>query len=494
MSSTNTFDTIVIGAGISGLISACILAKQGQHVALVEKNAIPGGMLQSFTRNQQRFDSSVHYIGAMAPGQTLWTYFRYLDIHDRLSLQELAPTGFDVYQFPTFSFRVPRGVEAYRQALLRACPQETDAIDAFIQRMQDVCKRIPLYNPHEQRQGARDYIQEESLGQYLDQLGASAELRGIICAPTYLYNVHPSQCPLHLHFLVLHSFLQSAWRIEGGSQQLADLLATRFKELGGTLLLRHHVQSIDVEKRHATQVHFKEHPPCKATSILCALHPAAMMKLLPPKALRSSYKERTLTRKNGLGAFSFFLKLPPTYDLDHNIYFFDDVDVTRGYSPRLHRAPEIERPSMFFLACDRGSLQGFTTMSYDTAVAWCGGQEYGRSPQYHRTKKQTEEQLKTHLQDLLTTWPIQDAPIWSATPLTYERYTATQQGTSYGYQHDMESLSNPVMPKTPIKNLFLTGQSVLLPGVVGATLSAVLTCCQMIGWSTLLEDITRDVW
>src|SRR5690554_5519893 len=47
---------IVIGAGIGGLASACLLAKSGYRVTVLEKNASPGGKMQQFSRDGYRFD------------------------------------------------------------------------------------------------------------------------------------------------------------------------------------------------------------------------------------------------------------------------------------------------------------------------------------------------------------------------------------------------------------------------------------------------------
>jgi prolycopene isomerase len=39
----NKYDTIIIGAGLSGLTAASLLAKRGLKVAVIERNFKPGG-------------------------------------------------------------------------------------------------------------------------------------------------------------------------------------------------------------------------------------------------------------------------------------------------------------------------------------------------------------------------------------------------------------------------------------------------------------------
>src|SRR5689334_23318970 len=61
------YDVIIIGAGISGLVCGCYLAKGGLKVLIIEKNDHPGGCCTSFSRNGFQFDSAAHSLGGMSP-------------------------------------------------------------------------------------------------------------------------------------------------------------------------------------------------------------------------------------------------------------------------------------------------------------------------------------------------------------------------------------------------------------------------------------------
>jgi phytoene desaturase len=52
-----TKSVIVIGAGIGGLTAAIHLAKRGLHVTVLEKNALPGGRCNRFSRDGHHFDT-----------------------------------------------------------------------------------------------------------------------------------------------------------------------------------------------------------------------------------------------------------------------------------------------------------------------------------------------------------------------------------------------------------------------------------------------------
>ncbi|MGO2359479.1 MAG: phytoene desaturase family protein, partial [Mesonia sp.] len=80
----NTYDVVVMGSGLGGLVSALILAKEGYKVCVLEKNNQFGGNLQTFVRDKKIFDTGVHYIGGLGKGENLYTYFKYLGIMDKL--------------------------------------------------------------------------------------------------------------------------------------------------------------------------------------------------------------------------------------------------------------------------------------------------------------------------------------------------------------------------------------------------------------------------
>ena len=64
----------------------------------------------------------------------------------------------------------------------------------------------------------------------------------------------------------------------------------------------------------------------------------------------------------------------------------------------------------------------------------------------------------------------------TSTPLTYRDYTCTPDGSAFGVRKDCrQPVLTMLSPKTPIPNLLLTGQSLMLPGIEGATMTALQT-------------------
>jgi all-trans-retinol 13,14-reductase len=80
----------------------------------------------------------------------------------------------------------------------------------------------------------------------------------------------------------------------------------------------------------------------------------------------------------------------------------------------------------------------------------------------------------------------------TATPLSARDYIGTDDGSLYGLTKDYrDPLKTFISPRTKIPNLLLTGQNLNLHGVLGVTVSAVLTCSQILGMDYILDKI-RD--
>ena len=116
-----------------------------------------------------------------------------------------------------------------------------------------------------------------------------------------------------------------------------------------------------------------------------------------------------------------------------------------------------------------------------------------RSEAYQATKGALARRIMETLQKH---WPEQ-APylkmVDACTPLTFRDYTLTPRGTAYGI---IKSASNfrhaQFSTETKVKNLFLAGQSIIQPGLLGALISGVYTCTAILGRNYLMHKIKEE--
>ena len=75
----NDYDVIVIGSGISGLLSALALSKNGKKVLILEKNDYIGGVCRSYNVNGYFVDTGVHAITRLENGPLRKLMNKYFD-------------------------------------------------------------------------------------------------------------------------------------------------------------------------------------------------------------------------------------------------------------------------------------------------------------------------------------------------------------------------------------------------------------------------------
>jgi len=74
-----------------------------------------------------------------------------------------------------------------------------------------------------------------------------------------------------------------------------------------------------------------------------------------------------------------------------------------------------------------------------------------------------------------------------STPLTVRDFCSTPLGGLYGVKH-MVGQYNP-HPVTKIPGLFLAGQAIVSPGIMGAVLSGLLACGSVLGHEFMRKEL-----
>ena len=92
------YDVLIIGSGMSGMVCAATLSREGMNVCLIEKNPVFGGCLQSFRRHGVQIDTGVHYVGALGEGQIMRQILHYNKVLPHLHLRQMDQNGFETIQ------------------------------------------------------------------------------------------------------------------------------------------------------------------------------------------------------------------------------------------------------------------------------------------------------------------------------------------------------------------------------------------------------------
>lgn len=500
------YDVVIIGSGLGGLVSANILARHGYSVCVLEKNNQYGGNLQTFVRDKSIFDTGVHYIGGLDKGQNLYQYFKYLGIIDDLKLQRMDKDKFDVITFEgdDTEYKHAQSYERFSKSLLNQFPEEETAINDFCDKMQEVCNSFPLYNLENKPLGYDQNVLNIKMSDYLDSITDNTVLKAVLAGSNFLY-AGTLNTPLYVHALTVNSFIQSSWRCINGGSQISKLLIRRIKEFGGEVYNYQEVVKFGFENGEISSVITKKGNVIKGTYFISNIEPKLTIEMLGGNGMRKSYVNRIKKIKSIVSGFSIHIVFKPkTFKyINHNYYHFkninkvwDSQDYTNDSWPEGYMLSMGVRKNQDEWA-DR--LTAITYMNYEEVSSWEGTfntvvENSDRGASYNKFK---EEKTELFLSEIEKKYPnIRDCiqSIHASTPLSYRDYIGSNEGSMYGY---VKNADDPMMsflsPKTKSKKLFFTGQSVNMHGILGVTISGVLTCSYIIGKEKLMNSIHKSL-
>src|ERR1700693_1565272 len=88
----DTYDVIIIGAGIGGLVCGCYLARAGMKVLIAEQHFKPGGYCTSFKRKGFTFDAAAHSFGGYREYGLLRRVFNDFNVEKKICIKRFAPS------------------------------------------------------------------------------------------------------------------------------------------------------------------------------------------------------------------------------------------------------------------------------------------------------------------------------------------------------------------------------------------------------------------
>ncbi|MFT4022209.1 MAG: NAD(P)-binding protein [Flavihumibacter sp.] len=312
--SENSYDIVLVGSGLGALLCAVILGKHGYRVCVLEKNRQYGGCLQSFARGKQVFDSGVHYIGSLAPGETLHQVFKYAEIMDDLPLEKMDEAVFDriVFLDDNESYDQAQGYANFADTLIRQFPEEADAIHRYCEKLQLICRHFAYY---QLRPGQGLQEKQPVLGiplkAYLESLTSNTRLQEVLAGNGLLYAGEGDITPFYVHALIMNSYIESAWKCVDGGAQITRLLLKTIRRYGGTLFNRSEVVSLEEKDGLICAAVLRNGKRIEGKKFISNLHPQRTIQLTTSRLLRPLYRQRITAMRNTTSSFCAYLTLKP---------------------------------------------------------------------------------------------------------------------------------------------------------------------------------------
>ena len=500
------YDVVIIGSGLGGLVSSIILAKEGYSVCVLEKNNQFGGNLQTFVRDKTIFDTGIHYIGGLEEGQNLYRYFKYIGIMDDLNLKKMDVDAYDVISFEDDENEYPhaQGYENFVKQLLKYFPEEEEVLNEYCREMQELCNSFPLYNLNFGG-GYSEELLSKNTNAFLENLTENKKLQAVLAGSNFLYAGIENKTPLYVHALSVNSYIQSAWRCINGGSQITKQLIKQLKKYGGEVYKYKEVTGFGFENDKLVSAKINQDEEVFGKIFISNIEPKTTLKMVGQDKFRKPFFKRIQSLESVPSAFSIYIVFKPESFkyFNHNYYHFKkstEVWKANDYT-------EETWPKAFMASMNVGkntdvwaeSLTAITYMNFEDVSQWektanTTAKEKDRGEAYQKFK---EEKIEKFLKAIEVKFPgIRESikSVHASTPLSYRDYIGGSKGNLYGYVKDSNNpMKTFITPKTKVENLFLTGQSINMHGVLGVTIGAVVTCSEIIGKEYLINKINAEL-
>ena len=490
---------VIIGSGLGGLSCGVLLAKNGYDVTVLEQGAQIGGCLQCFTRQNAKFETGMHFIGSAAKGQTLDRLMNYLEIRKDVRLAELDRTGYEVISLNGNLYKYANGREAFIKQMSDYFPHQHENLVRFYDLVDRVAGASSLHSLKyaETDAAINTEYQLRSINEVIDSIITDPLLAKVLVGNLPLYAAEKDKTPFSTYAFIMDFYNQSAFRIVGGSDSVAKSMQQTIQHYGGQVLKRHQVTRIVCDDTHAVGVEVNGSQFVEADIVISDAHPMRTLELIDSKIIRPVFRKRINSMPQTVGGFSVYLEFKDKAVpyMNYNYYGYN-----QGTPWGCEQYDEDTWPKGFLymhFCQDNAPMFAKTgvVLSYmhmNEVRRWMDTRVGKRGQDYEDFKNRKAELLLNSLESHFPGIRHAIKNIYTSTPLTYQDYTGTQDGSMYGIAKDVSlGAAGRVPHKTKIPNVYQTGQNINSHGMLGVLVGTIVTCSELLSAKTIYQQIVE---
>lgn len=492
------YDIVIIGSGLGGLICAAVLSREGYSVCVLEKNDIPGGCFQGFKRFGRTLDTGVHYIGSMDEGEILHRCFSYLDIMDEIKLVRLNEDCFDQIVYPDQSYSYAMGEERFIEVLAKDFPDERENLQHYIKIISNIADAVTVEGFRKGKISTSNLdIFSLSAWKTIAGITQNERLRHLLSNPAMLYGGDKAVSTFYIHAMTTSSYLHGSYRFLGSSMQLTDALIRKIEGNGGKVITRAQATAIRCDQNRVSGVEVNNAELIEANHVISTMHPMKTLEITDRTTnIRKAYLSRLRSLPNSYGFFTVYLIKKKNSDpyINHNIYFYadgqdawhrtsfpDDKGVIGVLTSMRPNEEDIRYTSVVEL---------LTPMLYKEVEPWKDTLYERRGDDYRQFKEQKTEEIFQYVRQFDPALLENTEHVVTTSPLSYRDYTGTPEGSAYGIMKNYQNPLSTLIPvRSKVKNLLFAGQNVNMHGVLGVTLTSLISCSELLGEEYLAKKI-----
>lgn len=502
--SHRTYDAIVIGSGLGGLTTASILARHGKSVLILERHNVPGGFTHTFKRKGFEWDVGVHYVGQVGDEKSLMRkLFDYVtdsrlkwepmgDIYDRVYI------GKNRFDFIT-------GRDKLIASLIERFPNDEVAIRKYFDLIKSIGMSSALYFGERSMPWFLSYtvgyfmrrrmlkFSSRTTYDVLAEITKNEELLAVLCSQCGDYGLSPKESSFGVHAGLVEHYLEGGNYPVGGAKSIHQAMLEGIESRGGRLALATEVKKVLVDKNRAIGVELANGDKIYGRKIVSNAGARNTYGRLWPESIPVPDKIKNdlaqikpsmshICLYVGLNSSDKDLKLPK-----HNIWLYKSSDFDGDFA--VGKGEPTFEPMLTYISFpsakdsawaqnhpQRSTVQVIAPCPFEWVEKWQSQPWMKRDEEYQKFKKQWQEAL---LEKLYSVAPdirghVEHCEV--STPLSTKHFSNYQNGEIYGLEHTPRRMNARwLRVHTPIKNLYMTGQDVVMVGVGGALFSGVVT-------------------
>lgn len=496
----NKKEIIIIGSGLGGLVCAHVLASEGYQVKILERESQPGGCMQSYRRQGLDFDTGFHYIGGLNEGEPMHRVFGMLGLL-KLPWVRLDIDCFDRIHIAGKSFDLAQGRHNYVDHLSECFPSERQALTDLVKVLSESTEhQLDALRPGMESEGinilppAFANPMSTSAWEYLKRTFHDELLIDVISGNAIRTELRKDTLPLFTLAHINSSFVKSSWRLRGSGNMIVKSLLDDIQANGGEILCNAEVKRLVEEDGKIVAAECADGSRYEAGIFISDAHPAVTYDMITDsKLIRPVLRHRIERMQNtyGILTVSLVIKEGTLLYRNHNDYIYARPNLWDGF--------ETDEPVSGVMVSYRVPEDGsqyvrqidlLTPVRWEACSQWSGTRIGHRGEAYECWKQRKADECINLAETVVSGLQAAIEARYISSPITYRDYTLTPQGSAYGLRKDCGNAMLTVLsPRTPEPNLLITGQSLMLHGVEGVTITALLTCAEVVGRKRIWEKI-----
>jgi phytoene dehydrogenase-like protein len=450
------YDTIIIGAGMSGLAAGIRLAYYEQRVCILERHTTIGGLNSFYRLGGRNYDVGLHAVTNYAPKGTRKGPLARLLKQLRFQWDDfsLSPQLGSAIKFPGATLEFSNDIELLISEIDRVFPGQRD-------NFQRLLSQISGYDDLDDLAFA-----DQSARARVSEIITDPLLVEMLFAPLMFYGSAREHDMDWGQFCIMFRsiFLEGLARPLAGVRLILKNLVRRYKQLGGELRLRSGVNRIVVEDGAVSKVVLDDGTELLAKRVLSSAGWYETMKLCDDVSAQAPAKAGQLSFVESI---SILDRQPRQLGCEETIIFFNDsekfhwkksaelVDVRSGV---------ICTPNNFAYDSAEGLADGVMRI---TSLANFDRWNALSEPEYRLQKLRWYDAQVASTVRFVPDFrhAVIDTDLF--TPTTIRRFTGHENGAVYGAPE--KQLSG----KTHLKNLFVCGTDQGYVGIIGTLISGI---------------------